>query len=264
MSNQIQYKGNTGLAKVTIGNSNLDGSGDLQNVLTASLNGTFLKSIIIKAIGKETTEGMIRFFIRRGDVSFLISEVVVPIVTSSANDITFSAVLNVNYDMEKDDILFASTQNSEPFNIIALGLDWEYGTTTEQPLTAYTAIAGAGKVSVANSNKDGMGALVEIFTAGESAGSKGSEISAITIKALGPTTPGMIRLYITNNSENFYLFSEIEIPYFSQNARNKAFSHEVIFQGSIFLKNDYKIYASTQVAEPFNVIIEAVDWSYPS
>ena len=62
----------------------------------------------------------------------------------------------------------------------------------------------SAKISVANANRDGTGAVVPLFSA---AGANGSRLDAIQIKAQGTTTAGTIRLYL-----NGVLFDEVSVP----------------------------------------------------
>jgi len=65
---------------------------------------------------------------------------------------------------------------------------------------------GIGQVSTANTNRDGTGTLATVFTAG----TNGSRIDAINLKAVGTTTAGMIRLFIHDGS-NARLLTEVPV-----------------------------------------------------
>ena len=69
--------------------------------------------------------------------------------------------------------------------------------------TGNTAIA---VISVANTNLDGTGTIVDIITG---AGS-GTLVKKITIKAQGSTTQGMVRIFLKISS-TYYLLREIEV-----------------------------------------------------
>lgn len=125
INERVQYTANTGTTVISTANTNLDGTGTLGTVLTASLNGTLIKTVFIKATGN-TTRGMVRLFITGGGNTRLLAEVQVPAVTKSAIDNSFSAVLNINYDLKSGYILKASTENAESFALTAEGLDWTY------------------------------------------------------------------------------------------------------------------------------------------
>ncbi len=262
MSNQRQFIANTGAAQLSSANPNLDGTGAIETVLTAGSDGGFLKTVIIKAL-YDTSRGMIRLFIKRGDISFLIHESPVPDTKRTGRDVTYHNTIYLNYDLQAGDILQASTEISEYFNVICEALDWTYGTTTENPLTKYIANTGVGTASAANANTDGSDPVELIYTAGSSSGLMGSEIKSILIKAKEATTPGMVRLYI-EVGEVLYLFCEVAVPFFINSGSSYSFNYSVITSGSMALQSGLRIFASTENSEGFNIFIEGDDWSYPS
>lgn len=80
---------------------------------------------------------------------------------------------------------------------------------------------------------------------------------------MGTTTPGMIRLFIANSDgSSKTLFAEVVVPSVTQNGTNQSFSHQVLSQGSLSIRGDLKIYASTQNSENFSVIIAGSNWKY--
>jgi hypothetical protein len=265
MAAETQYTANTGMVTISTANANLDGTGTLGTVLTAAVKGTLVKSITIKA-QVSTTAGMIRFFIYDGTNTRLISEVEVPAVTKNSEDPSFEVYMETDYALQSGDVLKASTQNGEAFNIIAEGLDWTYYTTSVRPeSTNYTANTGSGNISTANSNLDGSGTLGTILTAGASgSGWKGCSISAINIKAQVSTTAGMVRIFIFNGTTNF-LLTEVPVPAITKSSVARSFSHRISFNGNGFmLQAGYLIKAATQNAESINVIAEGADWTYPA
>lgn len=262
MSNQKQYSAITGGGTISIANSNLDGSGTMTELLTATLKGSIIKTIFVKALSN-VSQGMIRFFIKRGEINFLIYEFPVNITTRSSRDLSFSGVLPFYYELQSGDILYASTEKAESFSILVEGLSWDYGTTTEDPLTSYTANTGVNIIQTANPNLDGTGTTVLIYSASSASGMMGSEITSIIIKATEKISPGIVRLFVDNGKQKL-LFCEVLIPYSTPNAFNESFTHTVLAQGSLALKAGYSIYASTENSEKFNVLIEGSDWSYPA
>lgn len=123
-----------------------------------------------------------------------------------------------------------------------------------QQLTANTGIVN---ISTANSNLDGTGTLGLVLTGALN----GTMIKTITIKATGSTSEGMVRLFITNNSDTVTtLFREVNIPEFTQTGVVPAF--QITLNGNFMLPANYKLKASTQVGQSFNVIAEGVDWGY--
>lgn len=122
------YTANTGIGQVTTANSNLNGTGDFGNVLTAASNGTNIQSVTVKSI-VNTSAGMIRLFIYDGSTNYLYKEIPVPAVTKSGTAHSFSAreIFGGNdFALESGFILKASTQVGETMNVIAEGLDWAY------------------------------------------------------------------------------------------------------------------------------------------
>lgn len=264
MSVETQYTAKTGFTTISTANSSLEGEGSLGTIFTAGELGSIIKTIIIKA-QTSTVQGMVRLFIKRGDFYFLILEIPIPIITRSSRDLAFYEIIPFNYSLEAGDILLASTEKEDTFNVIAEVLDWNYGSTVRIDSTHYEANTGVGALSTANDNLNGSRSPTTILTAGSASTFNGCKIKSILIKSFSSTTNGMIRLFIGDPSlVNKILFCEIIIPTVTQNPLNKTFAISVITQGNLTLQAEYKILASTQNAERFNVIIEAEDWNYPS
>ncbi len=264
MAAETQYTANTGCVTISTANTNLDGTGTLGTVLTAStstgMQGCIIKSVTIKAQGN-TSQGMIRLFLAGGGATELIAEVEIPAVTKSATDPSFELHMETNYALKPGYILKASTQNAETFNVIAEGLDWKYYTTSVRPdSTKFSANTGIGQVATANSNLDGSGTLGSVLTAALN----GTNIQSVNIKSVVNTTSGMLRLFIYNGTTNF-LYSEIPVSAVTKSGTAVSYSARQIFGGNDFaLQSGYLLKASTQNAETFNVIAEGLDWEYPS
>ena len=75
---------NTGINVIDTANPNLDGSGTIVQVFTAGINGSIVKSIIVKAI-QPTTSGMIRLFRQNGSDIVLFKELIMPIAPRMAS-----------------------------------------------------------------------------------------------------------------------------------------------------------------------------------
>ncbi len=265
MAEETQYTANTGLATVSTANSNLDGSGTLVTVVTGASNGTLIKSIIVKGVSNTITHGMIRLFVYDGTNTRLLEEIeVIPNTQASINP-TFEAIIPLDFNLTTGYVLKASTQNAETFNIIAESNNWAYyATSVRADTTQYTGAIGLSSVSTANSNLDGTGTVATIFTAGVSATYKGCSIPTITIKATVNNTPGMVRVFIGDTGSTKKLFKEIVIPSITKTATDKAFEHTIIFDDDFDLQAGYKIIASTQNAENFNILVEGKNWNYPT
>jgi hypothetical protein len=268
MAAETQYTVNTGMVNISTANANLDGTGTLGTVLTAAANGTNVKSVTIKAKGSTTAQGMVRLFVYDGVNTRLIGEVEIPVVTQSATDECFEKYLDLDLDLKAGYILKASTQIADNFNIFAEGLDWSYFTAAVRPeSTNYTANTGIGTVSIANANLDGTtGTVATILTAGSSATYKGCMIKSIVIKALGsPTTDGMIRLFIQNTGSTVtQLLTEVPTCIVTQSATARSFVHQIDFPGGFNLQAGYKLLATTEKANSFSILAEAMDFAYPT
>lgn len=268
MAAETQYTAKTGMVEISTANSNLDGTGTLGNVLTAGANGTLIKTVTIKATGN-TTQGIVRLFISDGTNTRLLQEIDVPTMTASATDPSFEAHLILNYVLESGYTLKASTQLANTFNIIAEGLDYAYYSSSVRPeSTNYTANTGVGFINTANSNLDGSGTLGTILTVGSSgSGWKGSSINAINIKAQSAVSHGMVRIYVQNTgtgAANTFLLTEVFIPYTTPSGTFRSLHRQIIFPKKLQIEAGFKILASTQNADSFSVIADAMDWKYPS
>ena len=118
---------NYGIVAISTANTAKDGTGTLGTVLTAGSTGSRIDGICIKAT-VTTTSGAIRLFIHNGTTAFLLTEIPVIAVTSSATATSFEAQLNGSTMSQLFPItlptgysLRASTNNAESFNIMAQG-----------------------------------------------------------------------------------------------------------------------------------------------
>lgn len=261
---------NTSITTVSVGNTNLDGSGTLAHILTAGGNGAIVRSITIKATGP-VTQGMVRLFV--GDSSAtvvsLYKEVPIPTSPVLASTPTPSPVLETFTVVLKGDLkllagfkLYATTQNSETFNIMVESVNWAYPATLPSSCCNYkqeVANTGITTISTANTALDGTGTITTVFTAASNP-SNGSAIKAITIKALQSTNVGMIRLFLIHNSAK-KLFLEIPVPQSAQSGFEPSF--KFVINENYYLSAGDSIGASTQIAQSFAITLEGVNWSYP-
>ena len=108
------------------------------------------------------------------------------------------------------------------------------------------------QATTANTNRDGTGTLVTVFTAASS--SAGSRIDRIAINATGTTTAGMIRLFVANGGgSSIRLIREIPVVATTASATQPAFNVEVVFDNGLILENGATLRAGTQIANPFNI-----------
>lgn len=113
-------------------------------------------------------------------------------------------------------------------------------------------------VSAANTNRDGTGTIVDIWTAG----SDGSRIEHVDIIARGTTTAGIIRLYIYDGT-TYFLFREYSVTAATPSGTVKCFAFTENFSlgaNVLVLPTGYKLGASTHNAENFNVSAHGGDF----
>lgn len=129
INERVNYTANTGQAYISVANSNLDGSGDIETVITGADNGTLVKTIIIKAI-VTTTRGMVRLFASGSGggsaYTVLIDETEIPAAIKSSIAEAFEISYDVDYYLPSGVSLLATTQNDESFIVTAEGLDITY------------------------------------------------------------------------------------------------------------------------------------------
>jgi hypothetical protein len=121
---------------------------------------------------------------------------------------------------------------------------------------AYTAIPRTERaiLSTANTNRDGTGTTVNLFTAG----TNGSRVERITICATGTTTSGMIRFYIFDGT-NTDLWREIPVTAISPNSTVPAYYMQLSGL-ALILSSGRSLRVSTNNAENFRVVAEGGDF----
>lgn len=118
-----------------------------------------------------------------------------------------------------------------------------------------------GKLIDDNTNYDGTGDVVELFTAGEN----GSRIDSIKIKPLGTNVATVMRLFVNNGSSpttpaNNSLIFELTLPETTASqGTSLAEYHEVL---DIALPAGYKLYGSlgTEVVSGYQVTVFGGDY----
>jgi hypothetical protein len=130
-------------------------------------------------------------------------------------------------------------------------------TANTAPIFPLTPKIGIGTISVANTNRDGTGTLVDILTGA----TDGTRVSRITIKASGTTTAGVVMLFIYNGSIT-RLWREIAVTAATPSTTVTAFEYTLTLSGedAIILPSTYVLRAAPQKAETFNVIAEGGDY----
>jgi len=126
-----------------------------------------------------------------------------------------------------------------------------------------TANTGIATINVANPYLDGTsGTVTTVFTAGLS----GAIIKSVTIKAQGPVTTGMVRLFIKSVASALY--KEVQIPVTPVLANTPTPTpvlplFETTLVGDLELQSGCSLLATTQVSDTFNIIVEGLNWDYP-
>ncbi len=263
MAEETKFKARTGLVTISTANSNLDGTGTMGTLLTAGSNGTYIKSIIIKA-QEAVSKGMIRLFIDDGNDPKLFMEVPVERYAQAGSTKTFERHIILNMKLQSGYILKVSTENSNIFNVIAESNDWSYNTTAvNSDMTEKTSSVGASGVSTANSNLDGTGTLATIISAGAPASYSGLSISNITIKATSGTSTGMIRFFIEDGASNKYLFTEVLVPDTDRSSGlDESYERIITLMDDLDLQAGYSLMASTQIGDNFEISADGFDWTY--
>lgn len=119
---------------------------------------------------------------------------------------------------------------------------------------AATPKLSIAQISVLNAGRDGTGTVVDAFTAGAS----GSRVERSRIQAIATTTAGMVRLYAYDGA-NTRLVAEIPVSAIVPSATVQAFSTIWEWNGLV-LPTGYKIRASTEKGETFNIVTEGGDF----
>lgn len=266
MAAETQYTANTGMVTMTVANANLDGTtGTYYDVLTAASGGTLIKTVTIKAQVNLTADGMIRLFAYNGTTTKLIAEINTPTQLKGPTDPAFETTIALDYFLVAGGKLKATTQTGQTVNVIAEGLNWSYYTTSIRPdSTRYTANTGMATINAANNALDGSGTLNTTIWDVITAASNGTAIQSVVIKAQVSTQVGMVRLFLYDGT-NTKLLTEVQVPAVTKAGTVVSFSKRIDFNGKDFsLKAGWKLRATTEFADTFNVIAEGLDWTYPA
>lgn len=127
------------------------------------------------------------------------------------------------------------------------------------PQFAATPKLGAASISTANTNRDGTGTLGTVITAG----SLGTRLRGVVVKATGSTTDGMVRLFLHDGTTS-HLWKEIPVGAITPAANVEAFA-AVLNESTnpelfpIMLANGWSLRAGTHNAEAFRVLAEGAD-----
>lgn len=122
---------------------------------------------------------------------------------------------------------------------------------TATPIFVQDPRVALGALSVANTNRDGSGTLVTVWTAG----ADGSRIDHIDLVASGTTTAGVIRLYIHDGS-SARLWKERLVTAITPSTSVAVWSDTIDCsqpQNILLLQSGYSLRAAPHNAETFNV-----------
>jgi hypothetical protein len=122
---------------------------------------------------------------------------------------------------------------------------------------ATTPRVGAATVSTANTNRDGSGTVVTVFTAG----SNGTRIDRIRVQATVTTTAGMVRLFL-HDGTNFWPLEEVPVAAVTVSASVAGASRDVFFGDArpLNLPTGWSIRASTHNAEAQVITVYGADY----
>lgn len=120
------------IGQISVANPNRDGTGTIETIFTAGIDGSRIDTIVIQAVGT-TTAGMVRLFIHDGTNIRLFDEIPVLAFTPSATIPAWSVSVGANANLATGKYplvlpsgfsLRASTHNAETFNVFVIGGDF--------------------------------------------------------------------------------------------------------------------------------------------
>ncbi len=120
---------------------------------------------------------------------------------------------------------------------------------------AATPRSEIGTISAANTNRDGTGTIVSVFTSGAS----GSRVDGILIKATGNTTLGMVRAFKKIGAGSWELWKEFAVSSATPSATVKTFEVSDQDVGEV-LKTGVEVGFATHNAETFKVHVNGGDF----
>lgn len=117
------------------------------------------------------------------------------------------------------------------------------------PVFAATPFGTQAQISSANANRDGSGSIQTVLDA-----TGAGILRRIDIQAVGTTTAGMVRLYLSfDGGTTKRLWREIPIPAVTPSASQDGVFRSVWCDDLPIPDTNFFVYASTHNAETFNV-----------
>ena len=125
------------------------------------------------------------------------------------------------------------------------------------PAFAVYPEVGHGLLSIANTNRDGVtGSGYVVFCTGAN---NGTRIAEIVTQAVGTTTAGMVRVYISGvGITNSPLFDEISIAAATPAANTKATRVSTTYNNLVLMSGQF-LRATTHNAESINIFALGAD-----
>lgn len=116
------------------------------------------------------------------------------------------------------------------------------------PQFATTPKIGSARINTANANRDGTGTIATLITAGVS----GTRVDSISVKALGNTSQGMIRLFV-HDGTNYRFITEDQVEALTPAATDKTHESLIELDGGLVLPTLHSLRVSTEVDDTFDV-----------
>lgn len=125
------------------------------------------------------------------------------------------------------------------------------------PIFPITPVAAVANISSAITTRTVTG--VTGLTSLKAAGSFGTRIDRISIRATATTTAGTIRIWLYDGSGNANLIWEEPVYAVTPSATLPAFSADIVLE-DLVIPSGKTLYVSTEKAEAFNVIAFGGDY----
>lgn len=118
------------------------------------------------------------------------------------------------------------------------------------PIFPLTPNIGLAQVSAANTNRDGTGTIVTVFTAG----ANGSRVEEAIIEGTGTTTAGVIRVFL-HDGANMRLIDEILVPAITPSTTVAVYRATIPSLAGKIIPTGWTLRFSTHNAETFNIVV---------
>ncbi len=129
MESYARYQANTGIGKVSVANTALDGSGTIVTLLTAADSGTLIKSVTIKSQVALGNGDIVRLFISPdGDSVYLLEEILFRPEGGGTGSVwaTAQCVIPINISLQSGYYFMASTNAGKKISLEVEGLNVTY------------------------------------------------------------------------------------------------------------------------------------------